>query len=434
MHGPIVGDESYFDSLRGTPATGAASTYVEGEFSGLAYDRGLANLQGTAFQNRPALFAAQQFAQRCAPRGSTSRTDARVHRCDTATAQPLSERALPAYRHADPADEHALGQLPGGDAAQGHRRPLRRRRLNRRRRGRGPLTAPQSFGIHPRLDDGSGLSRSDHTTPRDVVTVRSMAGNQDFVNSLSIAGETGTLQLGLHGTAAQGRCRGKTGTLHDVANEVGYCTARDGHTLAFAFLMNAVDPTAGHAIEDQMTVALAKYDGYRRRGPICPARLDCMDGRRRLPRPAGPLLPEQRSQAVLVEHRDAELLGLGELRPRALSGDYEVGLARHRARDLAAGGDDPLGRLLPGQGRQRPGQHERLSGQRPLAGRRSLLLERQALLLEIVDQLAHRGSASCSWIVVCHFRTDALSLLDLLGRRLRATRRSCGNAGRGCGR
>ena len=88
-----------------------------------------------------------------------------------------------------------------------------------------------------------------------------MAGNPDFVASLSIAGETGTLQLGLQGTAAQGRCRGKTGTLHDVANEVGYCTARDGHTLAFAFLMNSVDPTTGHALEDQMTVALAKYNG-----------------------------------------------------------------------------------------------------------------------------------------------------------------------------
>jgi hypothetical protein len=29
----------------------------------------------------------------------------------------------------------------------------------------------------------------------------------------------------------------------------------------FAFLMNAVDPTVGHAIEDRMMVALAKYSG-----------------------------------------------------------------------------------------------------------------------------------------------------------------------------
>ena len=64
------------------------------------------------------------------------------------------------------------------------------------------------------------------------------------------------------GPSAQGRCRGKTGTLHDVANLVGYCTARDGHTLAFAFLMNGLStPTAGHSIEDRMAVAVAKYNG-----------------------------------------------------------------------------------------------------------------------------------------------------------------------------
>jgi len=120
----------------------------------------------------------------------------------------------------------------------------------------------QSFKIHPRLNDGSGLSRADFTSPRDVVTaLTALRSNQDFVNSLAVAGVSGTLQAGLHGTAAQGRCRGKTGTLHDVANLVGLCTARDGHTLAFAFLMNSVDPTAGHAAEDQMAVSVAKYNG-----------------------------------------------------------------------------------------------------------------------------------------------------------------------------
>jgi serine-type D-Ala-D-Ala carboxypeptidase/endopeptidase (penicillin-binding protein 4) len=89
-----------------------------------------------------------------------------------------------------------------------------------------------------------------------------MAPNKDFVDSLAVAGESGTMQSEMRGTLGQGRCRGKTGTLHDVANLVGYCTARDGHTLAFAFLMNALgDPAAGHSLEDQMGVALAKYNG-----------------------------------------------------------------------------------------------------------------------------------------------------------------------------
>ena len=83
--------------------------------------------------------------------------------------------------------------------------------------------------------------------------------NSDFVNSLAVGGETGTLQDEMNGTAAQGNCRGKTGTLHDVANLAGYCRARDGHTLAFAFLANGIgDPNYVHAIEgNDMAVALA---------------------------------------------------------------------------------------------------------------------------------------------------------------------------------
>jgi D-alanyl-D-alanine carboxypeptidase/D-alanyl-D-alanine-endopeptidase (penicillin-binding protein 4) len=61
---------------------------------------------------------------------------------------------------------------------------------------------------------------------------------------------------------AQGNCRGKTGTLSDVASLVGYCSARDGHRLAFAFLMNRLsDPNTGHAIEAKMAVAVANYRG-----------------------------------------------------------------------------------------------------------------------------------------------------------------------------
>ena len=119
-----------------------------------------------------------------------------------------------------------------------------------------------SFGIHPRLNDGSGLSRSDLTTPVQVVTLlRNMASDPHFTSSLAVAGETGTLVHEMHGTFAQGRCRGKTGTLHDVSNIVGYCRARDGHTLAYALMMNGIVPDYAHPIQDRMQVALAKYTG-----------------------------------------------------------------------------------------------------------------------------------------------------------------------------
>ena len=122
----------------------------------------------------------------------------------------------------------------------------------------------QVFGIQPTLNDGSGLSRYDSTTALQVVTLlQKMAGNSTFVNSLAVAGETGTLSRENRGTIAQGRCRGKTGTLRDVANLAGYCHARDGHTLAFAFLSDAIsNPGYVHGVvQPRMTSALAAYDG-----------------------------------------------------------------------------------------------------------------------------------------------------------------------------
>ena len=264
IHGRIVGDESYFDSLRGTPPTGfQVSAYVEGLLSGLAYDRGFGDEQGSSFQNHPALFGAQRLADALRAAGvnvpertglstghapSSAQILATVHSPRIATLIRLTNT---------PSDNFFAEMLLKGIGA---------------RFGAAGTTAAgaavvrgelaQTFGVRPQLEDGSGLSRNDVTSPRDVVTVLGqMAGNRDFVNSLAVAGETGTLQYSMQGTVAAGRCRGKTGTLHDVANLVGYCTARDGHTLAFAFLMNSVDPTVGHATEDQMGVALASYNG-----------------------------------------------------------------------------------------------------------------------------------------------------------------------------
>ncbi len=264
VHGPIVGDESGFDSLRGTPATGfAPSSLIEGELSGLAYDRGFSNLSGTILQTRPALVAAQQFAIALRSAGVSVPPSTRVFTGPTpAAAQSLtsvnSPRMATLIRLANtPSDNFiaemllkALGAQFGGRGSTAAGAAVVRAQLAR------------SFNIRPHLNDGSGLSRADRTSPRDVVTaLRGLASNTDFVGSLSVAGQSGTLRYGLQGTAAAGRCRGKTGTLHDVANVAGYCTAQDGHTLAFAFLMNAVNAAAGHAIEDRMTVALAKYGG-----------------------------------------------------------------------------------------------------------------------------------------------------------------------------
>jgi D-alanyl-D-alanine carboxypeptidase/D-alanyl-D-alanine-endopeptidase (penicillin-binding protein 4) len=265
VYGRVIGDESYFDSRRGTPATGfRRSSDVEGLLSGLAYDRGFANWGGSVFQARPALVATQQFAAalRAGHVKVPAATPLYTARTPTGT-QPVasvhSPRIATLIRLTNtPSDNYLAEMLVKGLGA---------------RFGRGGTTAAGAavvrsqlagkFGIHPRLVDGSGLSRADWTSPREVVTLLDhLATNSAFVGSLASAGETGTLAPPrMQGTAAQGRCRGKTGSLRDVSNLVGYCRARDGHMLAFAFLMNAISPSYARPIQDRMAVAMAKYNG-----------------------------------------------------------------------------------------------------------------------------------------------------------------------------
>ncbi len=265
VQGRIVGDESYFDSLRGTPATGfAPSSDVEGQLSALAFDRGFADLHGNTFQPRPALYAAQQFASTLRAFGvklgphfpiSTGRAPSNATLLASVQSPPI--QTLIALTNT-PSDNYLaetllkdIGARLGGAGTTAAGAAVVRSELL------------SKFGISPRLNDGSGLSRSDATSPSQVVTVlKAMANNSAFVDSLAVGGETGTLQDEMNGTVGQGNCRGKTGTLHDVANLAGYCQARDGDTLAFAFMANGLgNPDLGHEIEAGMAVALAKYNG-----------------------------------------------------------------------------------------------------------------------------------------------------------------------------
>ncbi len=261
--GAVVADQSMFDSLRGTPATGnAPSTEVEGELGALTFNRGWANSDGTALVTHPALQAGQQFAAALKAAGVKLSTK-RVH----AGTAPPGAQMLASVRSPRIATLIALTNTPSDNFfAETLLKDIGARF------GAGGTTAAgaavvratiaQKFGLHPRLDDGSGLSRYDRTTPSQVVSLlRQQAANAPFRNSLATAGETGTLVDEMNGTFAQGRCRGKTGTLHDVSNLVGYCEARDGHTLAYALLMNGIVPDYAHPIQDNMVVAIAKYNG-----------------------------------------------------------------------------------------------------------------------------------------------------------------------------
>jgi serine-type D-Ala-D-Ala carboxypeptidase/endopeptidase (penicillin-binding protein 4) len=264
IQGNVVADESIFDSKRGTPATGyAPSTEVEGELSGLAFNRGWANNFGTVLATHPALTAGQQFVSALKAAGVQVPKSTRVR----AGLTPPTATSLAVVNSPRMATLIEMTNTPSDN----YFAETLLKDLGARFGGAGTTAAGVAvvrsviaahFGLRPRLNDGSGLSRYDRTSPTQVVSLlRQQATNHEFIDSLSVAGRTGTLSTEMRGTYAQGRCRGKTGSLHDVSNVVGYCHARDGHTIAYAFLMNGVAPLYAHPIQDRMQVALARYDG-----------------------------------------------------------------------------------------------------------------------------------------------------------------------------
>ena len=264
FHGTIVGDETMFDSDRGTAATNnQPSLDVEGELSALAYDRGWVNQTGTVYYSHPARQAAQELIGALRAEGVKVPGGTRTAAGATpATATPLAAVASPpmatllALTNA-PSDNYFAETLIKDVGA----------RFGASGSTAGGVTVVQAqmardFGIHPRFNDGSGLSRYDSSSPAQVVALlRGMATDPQFTASLAVAGRTGTLKDEMRHTYAQGRCMGKTGTLSNVSNLVGYCHAADGHTLAFAILMNDIYPYYAHPVQNRMVVGIARYAG-----------------------------------------------------------------------------------------------------------------------------------------------------------------------------
>lgn len=93
-----------------------------------------------------------------------------------------------------------------------------------------------------RIVDGSGLSRLNYVSPRNLVTLLThMHGHRDakvYIDSLPVAGVDGTLRNRMKGTAAEKNVRAKTGYVSRVSSLSGYVTAKSGEELVFSILMN----------------------------------------------------------------------------------------------------------------------------------------------------------------------------------------------------
>jgi serine-type D-Ala-D-Ala carboxypeptidase/endopeptidase (penicillin-binding protein 4) len=257
VDGSVVGDESYFDSERGDPASGfLPDSNLVGQLSGLSFDRGADGNQGS-----PAAHAAWELAGALrhdgvpvSGRSHAGTTPAGAQLLVTADSPAMSELAA---LTAGPSDDFFAEMILKALGA---------------RFGSGGTTAAGAdvvrtylwhLGLMPAIVDGSGLSRGDLTTPLQVVTLLrdlSPGGNPQLQAvgaalhaALPVAGRSGTLATRMIGTAAAGHCQAKTGTLSDASDLAGWCDNR----YAFAILMNHVAVWRAQRAEDAMLEALA---------------------------------------------------------------------------------------------------------------------------------------------------------------------------------
>lgn len=256
--GRVVGDESAFDTRRGPPSEGYLPSVDVAPLGALMVNRGF---DTGGYQADPPAYAASVLARelrdagvRLTLKGRSGRTPAGALALASRESPPvtalikamnvpsdnyIAEMLLKAIgRTDDRAGTTARGAALAEDVAAGE------------------------LGAHPRIVDGSGLSREDRTSPRDVVALLGAELDEPaFFDSLAVMGVSGTLQHRLRKNVARSRCRGKTGTLSDVSALSGYCRTTGGDTVAFSILMNRVGVRGAQRIQDGMVSAIARYTG-----------------------------------------------------------------------------------------------------------------------------------------------------------------------------
>jgi serine-type D-Ala-D-Ala carboxypeptidase/endopeptidase (penicillin-binding protein 4) len=257
--GAVRGDETFLDPLRGEPSSGYAfDPFLEGTLSGLAFNRGASGSEHGA--HAPAAYAARELWRALKGDGvsiaggagaaSTPVGASLLAAAQSPTVTELLGLMLP------PSDNFFaetltkdMGALYGGAGTTSAGAAVIRRSVS------------SLLGFSPRVVDGSGLSRADKTSPYQVAQL--LVGLYPtplgtlLREHLAVAGRSGTLELRMRHTGAEGRCRGKTGTLEGASNLVGYCRAANGHELAFAIFTDAISTERAHIFQDHIAISLA---------------------------------------------------------------------------------------------------------------------------------------------------------------------------------
>jgi serine-type D-Ala-D-Ala carboxypeptidase/endopeptidase (penicillin-binding protein 4) len=256
--GKLYGDDFMFDRRRGVPDSGYRISGYIGTLSSLVY-------ASQRFASNPPRVATRKLKVALRKRGVKvgrgialrrlpQRTDdrARLAFVSSPTMRELIQRTnVPSNNFLA---EMLLKRVGAQDGHQGTTRSGAKR----------VKRFARSLGARVRAKDGSGLTRGNRASPAStghlLLGMLKHREKRAYLNSLAVAGRSGTLAGRMRGTAAQGRCRGKTGTISGVSALSGYCDAH-GHRIVFSFLMNGVNVSSARGLQDGMTVLIARYGG-----------------------------------------------------------------------------------------------------------------------------------------------------------------------------
>jgi D-alanyl-D-alanine carboxypeptidase/D-alanyl-D-alanine-endopeptidase (penicillin-binding protein 4) len=255
---PLIGDSSLFDQRPGGPASAFAPDIPDfgGELSALTFDHG-----STRGSLTPGAFAARQLARTLRAQQVGVRA-ARLTGLAPPRARPLASVSSPPM-----AVLLKLMDVPSDDLFA----EILTMQLGRRFGGGGTIAdgarvirgVIRTYDVHPKIVDGSGLSREDGSSPTQVVALLRAIWHtpvgRTLTASLPVVGVSGTVQSIAARTPAQGRCFAKTGTLNGVTNLAGYCAARGHQSVAFALFVDGRPNWTAMPMLGRMVGAIAAY-------------------------------------------------------------------------------------------------------------------------------------------------------------------------------
>jgi serine-type D-Ala-D-Ala carboxypeptidase/endopeptidase (penicillin-binding protein 4) len=257
--GQIYADESLFDRRRG----GLLTNYLPdtpdfgGQLSALTYDHG-----SIVAHYSPAALAVREMAVTMRGAGIAVKASRHVRKTPddartlaTVSSPPMSVMTRLMDVNSDDLFAELFAKQLGLLFGRGGSIPAGAQVIER--------TMADTYGLHPKILDGSGLSRDDRSSPLEVVDLlREVWGTRvgrELVASLPTVGREGAVRgYGLKSPAV-GNCVAKTGTLNYVTNLAGYCRSRGGHTLAFALFIDGPDNGTAATLESRMIGAIAGY-------------------------------------------------------------------------------------------------------------------------------------------------------------------------------